>query len=83
MKSARCAWRKPNLKKMFAIGLDVGLQDGLAASNAILDETLTRFDVPHTYEAGTLRRKTAAVLLEEANLRAGETTVKRRIVSLH
>jgi hypothetical protein len=40
----------PNLKKMHAIGLEVGLQDGLAASNAILDSTLTRFDVPHTYE---------------------------------
>ena len=40
----------PNLKKMHAIGLEVGLQDGLAASNAVLDETLTRFDVTHTYE---------------------------------
>jgi S-formylglutathione hydrolase len=40
----------PNLRKMHAIGLEVGLQDGLAASNAILDETLTRFDIPHTYE---------------------------------
>jgi S-formylglutathione hydrolase len=40
----------PNLKKMHAIGLEVGLQDTLAASNAILDETLTRFDVPHSYE---------------------------------
>jgi len=40
----------PNLKKMHAIGLEVGFKDGLAASNAILDETLTRFDVTHTYE---------------------------------
>lgn len=40
----------PNLRKMHAIGLEVGLQDGLAASNAILDETLTRFGIPHTYE---------------------------------
>jgi S-formylglutathione hydrolase len=40
----------PNLKKMHAIGLEVGLQDTLAGSNKILDETLTRFDVPHTYE---------------------------------
>ncbi|HEX4275440.1 MAG TPA: alpha/beta hydrolase-fold protein [Bryobacteraceae bacterium] len=40
----------PNLKKMHAIGLEVGLQDTLAASNATLDATLTRFDVPHTYE---------------------------------
>lgn len=40
----------PNLKKMHAIGLEVGLQDTLAASNALLDATLTRFDVAHTYE---------------------------------
>jgi S-formylglutathione hydrolase len=40
----------PNLKKMHAIGLEVGLQDTLAASNAVLDATLTRFGVPHTYE---------------------------------
>ncbi len=40
----------PNLKKMHAIGLEVGLQDGLAASNALLDATLTRFGVSHTYE---------------------------------
>jgi hypothetical protein len=40
----------PNLRKLHAIGLEVGLQDGLAASNATLDATLTRFDVPHTYE---------------------------------
>jgi enterochelin esterase-like enzyme len=40
----------PNLKKMHAIGIEVGLQDTLAASNAMLDDTLTRFDVPHTFE---------------------------------
>lgn len=40
----------PNLKKMHAIGLEVGLQDTLAASNALLDGALSRFDVPHTYE---------------------------------
>lgn len=40
----------PNLKKMHAIGLEVGLQDTLAASNKTLDETLTRFGVAHTYE---------------------------------
>lgn len=40
----------PNLKKMHAIGLEVGLQDTLAGSNKILDETLTRMDVPHSYE---------------------------------
>ncbi|HWF07178.1 MAG TPA: alpha/beta fold hydrolase [Bryobacteraceae bacterium] len=39
-----------NLRKMHAIGLEVGLQDTLAASNATLDSTLTRFDIPHTYE---------------------------------
>jgi S-formylglutathione hydrolase len=40
----------PNLKKMHGIGIEVGLQDGLAASNKTLDETLTRFDVTHTFE---------------------------------
>jgi len=40
----------PNLKKMHAIGLEVGLQDTLAASNKLLDETLTRMGVPHTFE---------------------------------
>ena len=40
----------PNLKKMRAIGLEVGLQDTLAASNKLLDETLTRLGVPHTYQ---------------------------------
>jgi enterochelin esterase-like enzyme len=40
----------PNLKKMHAIGLEVGLQDTLAASNKTLDETLARFNVAHTYE---------------------------------
>lgn len=40
----------PNLKKMHAIGLEVGLQDGLAASNQLLDETMTRFGIVHIYE---------------------------------
>jgi len=40
----------PNLKKMHAIGLEVGLQDTLAKSNQLLDETLSRFGIAHTYE---------------------------------
>lgn len=40
----------PSLKKMHAIGLEVGLSDTLAASNKLLDETLTRFGVKHTFE---------------------------------
>ncbi|MCU1336413.1 MAG: esterase [Bryobacterales bacterium] len=39
-----------NLKKYHAFMMDVGLQDGLAASNKELDESLTRLGVPHTYE---------------------------------
>jgi S-formylglutathione hydrolase FrmB len=39
-----------NLKKYKAVMLDVGLQDGLAASNKEMDESLTRLGVPHTYE---------------------------------
>jgi S-formylglutathione hydrolase len=38
-----------NLKKMHAIGLEVGLQDTLAGSNKVLDETLTRFGIEHTF----------------------------------
>jgi S-formylglutathione hydrolase len=39
-----------NLKKYHAIAMDVGLQDGLAASNQELDQALSRFDVAHTFE---------------------------------
>jgi len=39
-----------NLKKYHAIAMDVGLQDGLAASNQELDQALSRFDVTHTFE---------------------------------
>jgi S-formylglutathione hydrolase FrmB len=40
----------PNLKKYRAIMLDVGLQDGLAASNKQMDESLTRLGVTHTFQ---------------------------------
>jgi S-formylglutathione hydrolase len=40
----------PNLKKYHAIAMEVGLQDGLAASNQELDQALSRFDVVHTFE---------------------------------
>jgi|SRR5579871_125092 len=39
-----------NLKKYRAVKLDVGLQDGLAASNQEMDASLTRLGVPHTFE---------------------------------
>jgi enterochelin esterase-like enzyme len=39
-----------NLKKYKAFMMDVGLQDGLMASNRELDESLTRLGVVHTYE---------------------------------
>ena len=39
-----------NLKKYKAFKMDVGLQDGLAASNKEMDESLTRLGVTHTYE---------------------------------
>jgi S-formylglutathione hydrolase FrmB len=39
-----------NLKKYKAFMMDVGLQDGLMASNKEMDESLTRLGVPHTYE---------------------------------
>jgi len=40
----------PNLKKMRAIALDIGLQDTLIASNQVFVQALTRFGVPHTFE---------------------------------
>jgi len=40
----------PNLKKMKAIALDVGLQDNLIVSNKVLVDALTRFGVRHTFE---------------------------------
>jgi S-formylglutathione hydrolase len=40
----------PSLKKYHAIAMEVGLQDGLAASNQELDQALSRFDVVHTFE---------------------------------
>jgi hypothetical protein len=39
-----------NLKKYKAFMMDVGLQDGLMASNKEMDESLKRLGVPHTYE---------------------------------
>jgi S-formylglutathione hydrolase FrmB len=39
-----------SLKKYKAIALDVGLQDSLLSSNRVMDEALTRFGVPHTFE---------------------------------
>jgi S-formylglutathione hydrolase len=40
----------PNLKRMKAIALDIGLQDGLLASNEVFVAQLKRFGIPHTYE---------------------------------
>ena len=40
----------PSLKKYRAIMMDVGLQDNLAASNKLMDESLTRLGVVHTFE---------------------------------
>jgi S-formylglutathione hydrolase FrmB len=40
----------PNLKKYRAVMMDVGLQDGLAASNKEMDAELTRLGVAHTFE---------------------------------
>ena len=40
----------PSLKKFKAIAMDVGLQDGLMATNKQLDELLTQFDIAHSYE---------------------------------
>ena len=39
-----------NLKKYKAIMIEVGTQDGLAASNRQMDQILTDFGVAHTFE---------------------------------
>ena len=38
------------LRHLSIAALDVGNQDNLATSNRQLDESLTRLDVPHTFE---------------------------------
>jgi S-formylglutathione hydrolase FrmB len=40
----------PNLKKMKAIALDIGLQDNLITSNQVFVDALKRFNVAHTFE---------------------------------
>jgi S-formylglutathione hydrolase FrmB len=40
----------PNLKKMNAIALDIGLQDGLITGNRLLVERMTAFGIKHTFE---------------------------------
>lgn len=40
----------PNLKKMKAIAMNVGLQDALLPSNRDMDEALTKAGVAHTFE---------------------------------
>lgn len=40
----------PNLRKLHAIGMDVGDKDGLAQSNRQLSESLSAFDIPNTFE---------------------------------
>jgi S-formylglutathione hydrolase len=39
-----------NLKKLHALALDIGLQDGLLAENQLLDRLLSDLSVPHTFE---------------------------------
>ena len=40
----------PNLKKMKAIALDIGLQDNLITGNRLLVERMTAFGITHTFE---------------------------------
>ena len=41
---------RPNLKKYYAIAIDIGTKDGLLASNKQLHEAMTRLQIPHGYE---------------------------------
>jgi S-formylglutathione hydrolase FrmB len=40
----------PNLRRLKAIALDIGLQDGLIGGNRQFVEVLTRYGIPHTFE---------------------------------
>jgi enterochelin esterase-like enzyme len=40
----------PSLKRYRAIAMDVGNEDPLGAANKDLDQTLTRLDIPHSFE---------------------------------
>jgi S-formylglutathione hydrolase FrmB len=40
----------PNLKKLTAIALDIGLQDNLITGNRLLVERMTAFGIEHTFE---------------------------------
>jgi S-formylglutathione hydrolase len=40
----------PNLKKMKAIALDIGLQDNLITGNRLIVERMTAFGIAHTFE---------------------------------
>ena len=40
----------PNLKKMKAIALDIGLQDNLITANRVLVGRMSAFGIPHTFE---------------------------------
>jgi len=42
--------RVENLKQYYAVAIDIGLQDGLLASNRQLHDLMTRLHVPHSYE---------------------------------
>jgi transposase InsO family protein len=39
----------PNLRQYAAIGLEVGLQDGLAGANQQLDQTLSDYGIEHSF----------------------------------
>ena len=39
-----------NLRKYYAIAIEIGTSDGLLASNKQLHETMTRLQIPHHYE---------------------------------
>src|SRR5690606_23350850 len=47
---AMLAQHVPNLMKLEAIAIDIGLQDGLITSNEVFVEELRRFRIPHVYD---------------------------------
>ena len=71
----------PNLRKLHAIGMDVGDKDGLAASNEALSKILTEYGITHSFETydGDHTNRIAARVGEKVlpffsrNLSFGET----------
>ena len=75
-----------NLKQYHALMMDVGLQDGLAASNQEMDASLTQVGVPHkfqTYEGDHTNRVKERYEIERPTILFGESEIKAARANKH